>query len=81
MMDHRISHHSVFLFEMTFINCKNRLCRNIVIFKNMIYPVRRKFFMRFVGNVFDKITDFFFHLLRQADSKALFQDIVHAALA
>src|SRR5699024_7525075 len=52
-----------------------------MILEDPVYKIRSELFVRFVGNVFDKISDLFLHLLREADSEALLQDIVHAALS
>ena len=48
MVDHRVSNNAVLLFEMTLINGKYRFCINVIILKNMLYPIRGELFMRFV---------------------------------
>ena len=72
MMDRRLRKDSVFLFKVTFIYCKDCFYVNIMIFKYMVYPVWRQFFMRFIRHILYKIADLFSHFLRKADSKALF---------
>ena len=48
VVDGRLGDNAVLLLEVAFINGKYRLLINIVIFKDPVYQIRRKFFMRFV---------------------------------
>ena len=81
VMDRCFSNDTVLLFEMAFVHCKYRFCIDIIVLENAVYQIRSKLFVSLVGYVFDKISHFFAHLLRQADSEALLQDIIYAAFS
>ena len=81
VMDGCLCNNAVLLFEVALIHSKYRFCIDVVIFKYTINQIRRKLFMRFVGYVFDKISDFFPHFFRKADAETLLQDIVYTAFS
>ena len=81
VVNRRIRDNAVLLLEVAFVYGKYRFCIDVIVFENMVYPVRCKFFVRLVGHIFYKISHFLFHLFRKADAETLLQNIVDTALS
>src|SRR5699024_7180065 len=81
MIDGGIRSDPVHLFEMTFIYVEYRLCVDVIIGEDLIYPVRGELLMRLIRHILYQISYLFPHLLRKVDAVALLQDIIDTALA
>ena len=66
-----LCHNTIILLEMARIDCKVRHFVHIVFFKDLVYPLWRKFFVFFIRYLFHCISDFFFHCLRQRNGEIL----------
>lgn len=81
LMDRCLCYDTIFLLKVAFVHTEDWFCTDIMILKNTIYNIRCQFLMSLVRNIFYHVSDFFSHLLRQADTEALLQNIVYATFS
>ena len=76
-----ICYNTIFLFEVAFIDREDSFVIYIMIFKNVVYPVRSQLLVCFIGYIFYHVADFFTHFFRNADAKVLLQNVAYTAFS